>query len=312
LHKVSPTAWSVLPIVSILIGAYVGVSGNLVDGVRMIPVILFFAVALLGIIDPFSGFTATLGFAFMQTLIGNVTSVRSFMAILAVGIGWVAPGILSSLYQGILRKDRYFGVLRRLIPDFVAASVAGLVFLVSQLLTNSFTDRVGPIAMGSVTLPIVLAVFTLGRMHIERYLSRDLHQTGENYQIRVLVLPRVIAPRTIVLAALYFAGTAYVWTESWQFAGMTAFLLSFPLSMLMVRFESPSLKFLTRFDRHIVLESLLMLAIAFGIFYYVQTLPLEVMQKGKMFILYAAVLLFAHGFYSSVYDTTSRKVSLVE
>jgi hypothetical protein len=146
----------------------------------------------------------------------------------------------------------------------------------------------------------------------ERYLSKDLHQTGENYQIRVLVLPRVIAPRTIVLAALYFAGTAYVWTESWQFAGMTAFLLSFPLSMLMVRFESPSLKFLTRFDRHIVLESLIMLAVAFGIFYYVQTLPLEVMQKGKMFILYAAVLLFAHGFYSSIYDTTTRKVALVE
>ncbi len=312
LHKVSPTLWSVLPIISIFIGIYVGVSGNLVEGVRMIPVILFFAVALLGIIDPFSGFTATLGFAFIQTLIGNITSVRSFMSILAVGIGWIAPGILSSLYQGILRKDRYFGVLRRLIPDLVAASVAGLVFLVSQLLTNSFTDHVGPIAMGSISLPIVLAIFTLGRMHIERYLSRDLHQTGENYQIRVLVLPRVIAPRTIVLAAFYFAGTAYVWTESWQFAGMTAFLLSFPLSMLMVRFESPSLKFLTRFDRHIVLESLLMLSIAFGIFYYVQMLPLEVMQKGKMFILYAAVLLFAHGFYSSIYDTTTRKVALVE
>ena len=312
LHKVSPTAWSILPIVSIFIGVYVGVSGNIVEGVRMIPVILFFAVALLGILDPFSGFTAVIGFAFIQTLIGNITSVRSFMALLAVGIGWVAPGILSSLYQGILRKDRYFGVLRRLIPDLVAASVGGLVFLVSQLLTNSFTDHVGPIAMGSIGLPIVLSVFTLGRMHIERYLSKDLHQTGENYQIRVLVLPRVVAPRTIVLAAFYFAGTTYVWTESWKFAGMTAFLLSFPLSMLMVRFESPSLKFMTRFDRHIVVESLIMISVAFGIFYYVQTLPLEVMQKGKMFILYAAVLLFIHGFYSSIYDTTTRKVALVE
>jgi hypothetical protein len=312
LHKLSPTAWSVVPLVSVLIGAYVGVSGNLVEGVKMIPVILFFAVAMLGVIDPFSGFTATLGFAFIQTLIGNITSVRSFMSILAVGIGWVAPGILSSLYQGILRKDRYFGFLRRLIPDFVAASVGGLVFLVSQLLTNSFTDHVGPIAMSSINLPVLLGVFILARMNLERFLSKDLHQTGENYQIRVLVLPRVIAPRTIVLAALYFAGTTYVWTESWKFAGMTAFLLSFPLSLLMVRFESPSISILNKFNRNIVLESIVMLTIAFGIFYYVQTLPLEVMQKGKMFILYAAVLLFVHGFYSSIYDTTTRKVELVE
>jgi len=59
LHKVSPTLWSIIPIISLLIGAYVGISGNVVEGVKMIPVILFFAVALIGILDPFSGIATT-------------------------------------------------------------------------------------------------------------------------------------------------------------------------------------------------------------------------------------------------------------
>jgi glucose uptake protein GlcU len=49
-----------------------------------------------------------------------------------------------------------------------------------------------------------------------------------------------------------------------------------------------------------------MIAIALSVFNYIQSLPLEVTQKGRMFIGYAAVLLLVHGFYSSVYDSSNR------
>ena len=310
LHKLSPATWALLPIATMALGGFVGVNGNLIGGVSFIPMALYTFTAVVGVIDPFSGFTAAIGYAFTQSVTGNVTSVRAVMSLLAVGIGWVAPGILSSLYQDILRKDRYFKLARLIVPDVIASLVGGFVFLVAELLTNSFANHVGPIAVNSLLIPVGLSVVILGRIHLYRYLVKDLHQTGENYQIRIMILPRVLSPRTILIASLYFAGTAYVWTESLQFAGITAFLLAFPLSLLMVRFESPVIKSLVNKDRHILLETAIISVIACVVFFYVQSLPLEVTAKGKLLILYASVILFVHGFYSSIFDTSSRSVDV--
>jgi hypothetical protein len=306
LHEISPILWSIVPIAALFLGGFVGVNGTVMSGVNLIPVALYFITAVIGVIDPFSGLMAGVGFAITQCVGGNVTSVRSIMSLLAVGIGWVVPGILSSLYQELLRKDDYPKLLKKLVPDLAAGAVGGLIFLVSELLTNSFADHRGPISVNNLALPALLAVIIVARINLQRFLVKDLHQKGVNYQIRVLVLPRVLSPRTIAIAALYFIGTAYVWTESWKFAGITAFLLSFPLSLLMVRFDSPVIKRFTVAKRHILLESLFVCFIAYVAFYYIQGLPLEVTQKGKLFILYAAVILFIHGLYSSIFDTSSR------
>jgi hypothetical protein len=312
LHKISPATWALLPIATIALGGFVGINGNLIGGVSFIPMALYTLTAVIGVIDPFSGFTAAVAYAFTQSVTGNVTSVRSVMSLLAVGIGWVAPGILSSLYQDILRKDRYFKLARLIVPDVIASIVGGFVFLVAELLTNSFANHIGVISVNSLLIPLGLSVAILGRIHLYRYLVRDLHQTGENYQIRIMILPRVLSPRTILFASAYFAGTTYVWTESLQFAGITAFLLAFPLSLLMVRFESPVIKSLAKRDRHILLETLAVCTIATIAFFYVQSLPLEVTAKGKLLILYASVILFIHGFYSSIFDTSSRSNDVVK
>jgi hypothetical protein len=47
--------------------------------------------------------------------------------------------------------------------------------------------------------------------------------------------------------------------------------------------------------------------IAFILFNYIQSLPIEVTQKGRMFISYTVVLLLIHGFYSSVCDSSNRE-----
>lgn len=306
LHKLSPATWATLPIATIFLGGYIGLNGRLILGVSLIPFALYALAAIIGVIDPFSGFTAALGFAFAQSISGNVTSVRSVMSLVAVGIGWVAPGILSSLYQDILNKDNYFHFAKKIVPDLVASGIGGLIFLVAQLLTNSFVDQVAPIAISTYLIPMILSIVILGRINLYRYLVKDLHQTGKNYQIRILVLPRVLSPRTVTFGFLYLAGVVYVWTQSLQFALVASLLLSTPLALLMVRFDSPVVKAFKSAERYILIEMVTIATISFISFFYIQSLPLEVTAKGKLLILSTSVILFIHGFFSSVFDSSAR------
>jgi hypothetical protein len=306
IHKLSPITWATLPFATALLGGYIGLNGELILGVSLIPFALYALAAIIGVIDPFSGFTAALGFAFAQSISGNVTSVRSVMSLVAVGIGWVAPGILSSLYQDILNKDNYFHFAKKIVPDVVASVIGGLIFLVAQLLTNSFVDQVAPIAVSTYLIPMILSAVIFARINLYRYLVKDLHQTGENYQVRILVLPRVLSPRTITFAGLYLAGTVYVWTQSLQFAVVSSILLSTPLALLMVRFDSPVIKAFKDAQRYILIEIVVIATISFISFFYIQSLPLEVTAKGKLLILSTAIILFIHGFFSSVFDSSSR------
>ena len=306
IHKLSPITWATLPFATALLGGYIGLNGELILGVSLIPFALYALAAIIGVIDPFSGFTAAIGFAFAQSISGNVTSVRSVMSLVAVGIGWVAPGILSSLYQDILNKDNYFHFAKKIVPDLVASAIGALIFLVAQLLTNSFVDQVAPIAISTYLIPMILSVVIFARINLYRYLVKDLHQTGENYQVRILVLPRVLSPRTITFAGLYLAGTVYVWTESLQFAVVSSILLSTPLALLMVRFDSPVIKAFKDAQRYILIEIVVIATISLISFFYIQSLPLEVTAKGKLLILSTAIILFIHGFFSSVFDSSSR------
>ena len=307
LHKFSPAAWAVVPWVALAIGALVSANERLIQGVQLTPVLFYAGIAVIGLLDPFSGFMAGVGFAFIHCVTGNVSSVRGVMSLVAISVGWFAPGLISSLYSDALNKDSYSLFLKRFVPDVLASAIGGLVFFSAQLLTNSFADHQGPISGSGYLIPTIFSVLVFARIQGEKWLNKDLHQTGQNYQIRVLVLPRVISPRTIVFAAIYFAAAIYVWTESWTFAAQIAAILAIPMALLMVRFEHPVVPFLKKLDRHIFVEVSALVAIAYSAFHYIQSLPLEVTQKGRMFVGYTAVLLLIHGLYSSIYDSSHRE-----
>lgn len=307
LHKFSPAAWAVVPWVALAIGALVSANERLIQGVQLTPVLFYAGIAVIGLLDPFSGFMAGVGFAFIHCITGNVSSVRGVMSLVAISVGWFAPGLISSLYSDALNKDSYSLFLKRFVPDVLASAIGGLVFFSAQLLTNSFADHRGPISGSGYFIPVIFSVLVFARIQGEKWLNKDLHQTGQNYQIRVLVLPRVISPRTIVVAAIYFAAAIYVWTESWTFALQIAAILAIPMALLMVRFEHPVVPFLKKLERHIFLEVTTLVAIAYSAFHYIQSLPLEVTQKGRMFVGYTAALLLIHGLYSSIYDSSHRE-----
>jgi hypothetical protein len=307
LHKFSPIAWAVVPWVALGLGALVSANERLIQGVQLTPVLIYAGIAVIGLLDPFSGFMAGVGFAVVHCLTGDVSSVRGVMSLVAIAAGWFAPGLISSLYSDALNKDSYPMIIKRFLPDVLASAIGGLVFFSAQLLTNSFADHPVPITASGYLLPALFSCLVFVRIQGEKWLNKDLHQTGKNYQVRVLVLPRVVSPRTIVFAAAYFAAAIYVWTESWDFALKTAAILVVPMLLLMVRFENPVIPVLRKFQRHIFVEVTIIVALAYLVFNYIQSLPIEVTQKGRMFVSYTAVLLLIHGFYSSIFDSSHRE-----
>ena len=307
LHKFSPIAWAVVPWVALGLGALVSANERLIQGVQLTPVLIYAGIAVIGLLDPFSGFMAGVGFAVVHCLTGDVSSVRGVMSLVAIAAGWFAPGLISSLYSDALNKDSYPMIIKRFLPDVLASAIGGLVFFSAQLLTNSFADHPVPITASGYLLPALFSCLVFARIQGEKWLNKDLHQTGKNYQVRVLVLPRVVSPRTIVFAAAYFAAAIYVWTESWDFALKTAAILVVPMLLLMVRFENPVIPVLRKLQRHIFVEVTIILALAYLVFNYIQSLPIEVTQKGRMFVSYTAVLLLIHGFYSSIFDSSHRE-----
>jgi hypothetical protein len=78
----------------------------------------------------------------------------------------------------------------------------------------------------------------------------------------------------------------------------------------MVRFDTPVIKAFKDAQRYILVEMVVIATVSFISFFYIQSLPLEVTAKGKLLILSTAIILFIHGFFSSVFDTSSRSEQL--
>lgn len=307
LLKISPSLWALLPWFAVLLGSFLASRGNIVDGVSATSAFTYFGFAVLGVLDPFSGLMSGIGFSTASILLGHASHVRSIVSLISLSIGWFAPGILASLYSDALRKDRYSATLKKFLPELIGSAIGGLIFFVAQIMTNSFADRYGPLPSTGYLLPVVLIGLTFIRIKGEIFLNRNLHQTGENYQIRVLHMPRVISPNSVLFVGLYFTTATYLWTESIAFSISSGFLITFPLALLIVRFENPVFTIFRKFDRHIAMETLIICALAFGAFVNIQDFPLDVTQKSKLFILSSGVILVLHGFYSSFFDTSARE-----
>ncbi len=306
LHKISPLAWTLIPIFSAVLGCYVGASTRVSGGVSHVSVALFILTAVVGIIDPYSGFMATAGFVFTQGVLANILSIRSIMGLVAVGTAWIAPGIISSLYRQMLEKDGYVSSYTRFLPDLFSSVIGAFVFVLAELLANSFTNHIGSFGVDRLYIPVVVGAVIFSRIKLEKYLFRNIHIGGESYQIRTLTLPRVISPRTVLFISLYLAGISYVWTQSIPFTVSSALILSIPLVLLLVRFGSPRFEGLKSIQRNIVVEGAVLCLLAYGVFTYIQSMPFDVNQKGRYFMIYSALLLIAHASYSSLCDTATR------
>lgn len=306
LHKLNPSLWAIVPVLTFVFGSYIGIAAGSELGIPNIPILLFVLAAVIGVMDPYSGFTAAIGFSILQTMQGQISSMRAIGALLAISLAWVAPGIISSIYREMLEKDSLPKAFGRWFATGFAAFFAGAIFYSSELLLSSLLDRTGPIVNSRLDLPVVIALAAFAKHKIENTIDRRSLLGEANVEVKSIRLSRVISPRALLALMVFFAGVSYVWTESILFSGATAIAFSIPLLLLQVRFASPHISWIGKIRRNILLESTIVSAISLAIFLYVQTTPFEVIQKGKLIILGAAIPLIVHALFSSLSDTHER------
>jgi len=307
LHKVSPALWALIPVATFIYGSYIGISAGSQLGIPNIPVILFVIAAIIGVFDPYSGFTAAIGFSVLQTMQGQISSMRAVGALMAIALSWLAPGLISSIYREMIAKDSFPKVITRSVPTLFAAFFGAAIFYSSELLLSSLLDRTGPIVNSRLDLPLALGIAVFLKERLEVVVDRRSLLSNANIEVKSIRLSRIISPRAMGILTLFFAGVSFVWTESLIFSTVTAVVFSIPLLLLQVRFASPVIAALAKVRRNILVESTIVSAISFAIFTYIQSTPFEVIQKGKLIILGAAVPLVIHALFSTLSDTQVRE-----
>lgn len=234
--------------------------------------------------------------------------MRAVGALMSIALAWLAPGLISSIYREMIAKDSLPKALTRTLPTIFASFFGAAIFYSSELLLSSLLDRTGPIVNSRIDLPIAIGVAVFLKERLEIFIDRRSLSSDANIEVKSIRLSRIISPRAMVILALFFAGVSYVWTESLVFSAVTALVFTIPLILLQVRFESPVIAALAKVRRSILVESTIVSAISFGVFTYIQSTPFEVIQKGKLIILGAAVPLVIHALFSSLSDTQDREL----
>jgi hypothetical protein len=288
LHKLSPQIWALFPVLSLFIGIYSGLGIKSALGIASIPEILYLLIAIIGVIDPYSGFTATLGFGVIQTITGNIVNIRSLMALFSFSISWIAVGVIPGLFQQMFTQDHGHKYSRISIVLF-SAVFGGFLFVTSEFLTSSLADQIGAIAtphvISAITLGIAISIRPLAEHLIEkRYLSRN-----KSAHVRTLTLSRIVSPQTVLIAFMGGAGSLYVWTESIAFALVASAIYCLPLALLVIRLDLKHSHRLARLPRNIVFPALLVTSLTLAIQYQIRNVPLDAMGQGHLYILYSSI-----------------------
>lgn len=308
-HNISPWIWALAPFILFSLGAYTGTHSVNATSTMMISVLMYTIVAALGVFDPFSGIAASIGFFIAIALSGDVTNIHTLLSAITFVAGWFVPGIMASIFAESIRRDALPRVPARLlniIPMALAGLIGAFVFYACELLTNSFSNQFAPVLDPGFLAPAILGVTISLRAFIDQFLIRDLHMRGENYQIRSITLPRVIAPQSVALASIYIFGATYSWTGNVQFSFITSLITFISFGLLLFRFESSIFNGFKRFKRHVLLESSLILLTTTSIFFYLGTLPLTIVSKGELYLLTTGVLFLIHAIYSALHDASTR------
>ncbi|CAN2212928.1 hypothetical protein MCERE155_01028 [Candidatus Nanopelagicaceae bacterium] len=308
LFRASPAAWALLPMFSFGMGCLATLRiQDKVSGAEHINLVIFVAIAVIGLIDPYSGFMSTIGFSFVQTVMGRVTTVEGSMVMAAIGLCWIGPGIIASLYQNALRKDRFPFRMGSFLPELFASILGGLFYAISDFLLMSLADQSGPVNGHTLKYPFLIGVAIFIRMSYEKYSLRDLHMRGKNYQVRVLKLPRVVSVKSAGIVALFFSGILFVWTQMIIFSLTMGIVFSIPLFLLTIRFDFPKIALLQRYERNILLESTLLCLLTALVMIKISNSPYDVLDKGKLLITDTGVAISVHAFLSLIFDSSSRE-----
>lgn len=318
-HRFSPKLYGLLPIAGFLAGIVAVNETERVGGIGSAGLAIFIAVAILGIFDAFSGFTAIIGFWFCQLAIGNVSSFRDILIMISIGISWLLPILFASIIQTAIAKD--FSNRSESEPKFslrvlgivVSSFVGAVVFFFGQKLANTVLINFGQARNVSLLALSVIALALLIRGILdELVLHADVvSQTREEFRVEETTISRVSSPATAAgILAIVFA-FVLIWTDSAQKSIIIGLIFTAPYLVLLVRLNEIKSTVLAKIRRNILVESVLIASVTFVVFSQVSALPLLSAERAQWFLIWAGVPGIIHAIYSAACDSSDRQEIIV-
>ena len=313
IHRISPQLYSFMPIIGFIGGAIAANESQKAGGIALATLVVFIAMAMIGIVDAFSGAMAILGFWFVELATGNITSFRDILLMFAVAISWLGPILAATLFQSVLPRDfsrmgNQPSALGKLIGVLAGSVFGASIFYLGQKLVNSVLIEIN--VQREISL-LALAIIT-GSLLIRGLLDMSVVEKApsgkntEKYPAESLAIARVNSPQTATVVFAVVFGFSYLWTQSSQDSLMIAALFSAPFFLLLIRFDRFRIKFLARIPRNILIESSLITLAAFVIFREVSTLPLLSDERAMRFLILAGCPGIIHAIISNACDSASR------
>jgi len=314
LHKASPNLWALLPFVAFISGTYEAV---IMQGHRLVPhmgIGWYLAFALVGVIDAASGFAAAIGFFIAQILFVDISSLRSILIDVTFTAPWFAPSMLASIYFMTLKIDYFdylkkFGAKTKIALSLIISSVFGgasVVFaavLLQSLLINQFTPSFMRWPLGAIVAIGLVAKNLVNELIDMRVLKAD---SLVRVEVESIYVARVLSPSFATILGIGILGLIYVWTQQLSISLIVTSLLLLPYVLLFVIFPEFAGRRMPTFPRNITIEATFMAVAAGIVFFCIEKLPLEVIQKSKTFILLGLVPSVIHALYSVVVDSSER------
>jgi len=315
IHRASKQLYAALPIVGFFAGVVATNETQKAGGIGKAGLAVFIGVALIGIIDAYSGITATIGFWVTQLFIGNVSSFRDILIMLSTALAWIGPVLFASLLRdaiatdltGNRRFEKVFGM--RVIGIIFSGIIGGGVFYLGQILLNSVlinftqTRTISLLALIVLVLAIILReIISDVFLHSPAPKASFLDQHPENIE-----LARVSSPLTaiILLAAIY--SYVYIWTQSAQKSLIVALLFSAPYFLVFVRFNEIKIAAVAKAKRLLILEALVVSGITFLIFSQINAEPLLVSQRTDLLLILSAIPGVIHALYGAIFDSAESQ-----
>ena len=310
-HKFSPVGWTALPALGVLIGFVAGFLTN--EPLPNMPEYLLAGMALMGLIDVYSGVFTIFAFSSAQIMLGHVTSVRSVLVLAIIGLAVAFSALIADFLLLASRHDFSLKsenpAMSRKIQLMIIPNgfVAGFFFF----FLNRLADSLSPTVRSSNTQLIALSV-GIGVLFILKHIASDQMDlriaqkpgvvlVNEGFEIVSLITPVVV-----LAVAIFCTSIVYVWTESLSAALVPGLIMTLPFALLVIGFKSPNIAVLAKWPRNIYVEAGIVTAACFGVHWLIQRTPNEVIHKSEILLAIGFLPVLFHSVLGSLYDVSEN------
>ena len=249
-------------------------------------------VVAISIMDLFSGLLSAALYLVFSVLFFSGIGLKSVTASILVALIFVIPTLFISMgtyLEDDASRDRKFP----LVISLIGVSFLPMAYLILRSFDDSESDLVGLLVLISIGL---LALSWYKAVEIRTFLnSANSENSSEIIQARDVL--RIISPTTIISIYLVLLSIFFIWSENLAISLIASTFWCAPLYISMIKFESNLFSNFRNWYRSTFLEIALVIAMIYGIYYLLNSLPLLVQDRSKLMLSILALPVVIHALY---------------